>query len=77
MFPKIQSGSVFWAPAVNVVTITSSKESANASSAPEISAVEIVGIVTNHQVRSGPAPRSIEASVSEPGTRRIRASTLL
>ena len=44
--PKIHSGSVFCAPAVNVVTITSSKDSANASSAPEISAVESVGSVT-------------------------------
>jgi len=46
MLPKIQIGSVFCTPAVNVVTITSSNESANASSAPEISAVEIAGSVT-------------------------------
>ena len=44
--PKIQIGSVFWAPAVNVVTITSSNDSANASRPPEMSAVEIVGKVT-------------------------------
>ena len=31
---------------MNVVTITSSNESANASSAPEMSAVEIAGSVT-------------------------------
>ncbi len=46
IWPKIQIGSVFCAPAVNVVTITSSNESAKASSAPEMSAVEIVGNVT-------------------------------
>ena len=46
IWPKIQIGSVFWAPAVNVVTITSSNESANASRPPEMSAVEIVGNVT-------------------------------
>jgi hypothetical protein len=43
--PKIQSGSVFCAPDVNVVTTTSSNESANASSAPAISAVESIGSV--------------------------------
>ena len=75
--PKIQIGSVFCAPAVNVVTITSSNESANASSAPEISAVEIVGSVTSRNVCQPSAPRSIDASVSEPGVRRSRASTLL
>src|ERR1022692_1313770 len=44
--PKIHSGRVFCAPAVNTVTMTSSKESANASSAPEISAVTTIGSVT-------------------------------
>ena len=44
--PKIHSGSVFCAPAVNVVTMTSSKDSAKASSAPETSAVAVSGSVT-------------------------------
>ena len=43
---KIHVGSVLFAPTVNVVTITSSNESANASRPPEISAVEIDGNVT-------------------------------
>src|SRR5581483_8611874 len=77
MLPKIHRGSVFCAPAVNVVTITSSKESANASSAPETSAVEIDGSVTYLKVWNPSAPRSIDASVSDPGTRRSRATTLL
>ena len=38
------------APAVNVVTITSSNESAKASSAPETSAVDRVGKVTYRKV---------------------------
>jgi hypothetical protein len=46
MAPKIQIGSVVCAPAVNVVTITSSKERAKANSPPETSAVAIVGKVT-------------------------------
>ena len=65
------------APAVNVVTITSSNESANASSAPETSAVEMVGKVTYRKVCKPSAPRSIEASDSEVGVRRSRATTLL
>ena len=44
-FVKIQIGSVCSAPAVNVVTTISSKESANASSAPARSAVRIDGSV--------------------------------
>ena len=51
--PKIHSGSVFCAPAVNVVTITSSNDSANASSAPAMSAVESVGSVTKRKVCNG------------------------
>src|SRR5256884_3706251 len=39
--PKIHSGSVFCAPAVNTVTMTSSKDRAKASSAPETSAVAL------------------------------------
>jgi len=41
--PNIHSGSVFCAPAVNIVTMTSSKDSANARSAPETSAVALSG----------------------------------
>src|SRR5205085_3277961 len=77
IWPKIQIGSVFWAPAVKVVTITSSKESAKASRPPEMSAVEIVGRVTKRKVCQPSAPRSIDASESDPGTRRRRAITLL
>ena len=43
MAPKIQSGSVFCAPAVKVVTMTSSKDRAKASSAPAISEVATRG----------------------------------
>ena len=42
----MKMGSVVCAPAVNVVTITSSKESAKARSPPEIRAVEMTGQVT-------------------------------
>src|SRR5216117_3619293 len=65
MLPKIQIGRVFWTPAVKVVTITSSKDSANASSAPETSAVESVGNVTWRNVCQPSAPRSIEASAND------------
>src|SRR4029079_6743538 len=76
IWPKIQIGRVFWAPAVNVVTITSSKERAKASRPPEIRAVEIVGNVTERKVCRPSPPRSMEASVGERGTRRRRATTL-
>ena len=75
--PKIHSGSVFCAPAVNVVTITSSNDSANASSPPATSAVAIIGSVTWRNVCQPSAPRSIDASTSEDCVRRSRASTLL
>ena len=75
--PRIQIGSVFCAPAVKSVTITSSNESANASSAPEISAVESTGKVTKRKVCQPSAPRSIEASISDGEVRRSRAITLL
>ena len=45
MAPKIHSGSVFCAPAVNVVTMTSSKDKAKASIAPATIAVEMSGRV--------------------------------
>jgi len=60
--PKIHSGRVFCAPAVKVVTITSSKDSAKASSAPEMIAVESVGRVIVRKVNRPWAPRSAEAS---------------
>src|SRR5713226_4675986 len=50
MAPKIQIGSVFCAPAVNVVTITSSNESAKASMAPATTAVEMSGSVMSRKV---------------------------
>ena len=45
-FAKIQIGSVCCAPAVKIVTTTSSQESANASRPPARSAVRICGKVT-------------------------------
>jgi hypothetical protein len=44
--PKIHRGSVFCAPAVNTVTMTSSKDRPNASSAPDTRAVAVSGSVT-------------------------------
>jgi hypothetical protein len=75
--PRIQIGSVFCAPAVNVVTITSSNESANASRPPATSAVATTGSVTWRNVCQPSAPRSIDASTSEDCVRRSRASRLL
>src|SRR4051794_28293424 len=77
MFPKIHSGSVFCAPAVNVVTMTSSNESANASRPPAIKAVEMTGSVTKRKVWNPLAPRSIDSSTSDDCVWRRRASTLL
>src|SRR5207245_9582450 len=77
MEPKLHRGSWFWAPAVKVVTMTSSKERAEASKAPAISAVEISGRVTSTNDRQPLAPRSMAASISEEEVRRSRASTLL
>ncbi len=75
--PKIHNGSVLCAPAVNTVTMTSSKDSANASSAPDTRAVATMGSVTKRIVCQPRAPRSIDASASDPGTRRSLATTLL
>src|SRR3954452_16044826 len=77
MLPKIQSGNVFCAPAVNVVTITSSNDSANASSPPAISALEMTGNVTKRKGCQPLAPRSCDASISEDSDCRRRAITLL
>jgi len=77
MAPKIQSGSVFCAPAVNVVTMTSSNESAKASIAPATMEVEINGSVMSRSTWKPFAPRSMAASMSEPWVRRSRATTLL
>ena len=74
---KIQIGSVFCAPAVKVVTMTSSKDSANASMPPATTEVEMSGNVTSRKVWKPFAPRSIAASMSEPCVRRNRAMTLL
>jgi hypothetical protein len=75
---KIQIGRVWSpAPAVNVVTMISSKESANASRAPASSADRSAGKVTNRNVWAPSAPRSIDASSSDRDTRRSRATTLL
>ena len=75
--PKIHSGRVFCAPAVNVVTMTSSKDSAKASRAPETSAVDSMGRVTVRNAKNPCAPRSADASYIDPDIRRSRASTLL
>ena len=77
MAPKIQSGKVFCAPAVKVVTMTSSNERAKASKAPATRAVEIKGNVTSRNVCQPLAPRSMAASINEDEVRRSRASTLL
>ena len=74
---KIQIGSVCSAPDVNTVTITSSNDSANASSPPARSAVRICGSITYLKVCQLSAPRSAEASSSEPEVRRMRAIALL
>ena len=62
---------------MNVVTITSSKESANASSPPATIAERSAGSVTSRNVVQVSAPRSAEASSNEPDVRRSRAITLL
>ena len=77
MWVKIQMGRVTWPPAVNVVTMISSKDRAKASSPPARSAVEMAGIVTNRKVCHPSAPRSMEASASVVGVRRSLATTLL
>ena len=77
MAPRIQIGNVFCAPAVNVVTMTSSKLSAKARSAPETSAVAILGSVTNRNVCAVLAPRSADASSNVFDVLRSRAMTLL
>src|SRR4051794_30309296 len=74
---RIQIGSVCELPAVNVVTITSSKESANASSAPATIAERSAGKVMKRKVCQVLAPRSAEASSNERDVRRRRATTLL
>ncbi len=77
-FWKIQIGRVWmpW-PAVNVVTMISSKLSANDSRPPASSAERSIGSVTCRNVRNVPAPRSIEASSRLPPSRRSRATALL
>ena len=75
---RIQIGNVVVVrPAVNVVTMISSKLSANASSPPASSAERISGNVTRRNVVKLPAPRSIDASSRSPPSRRSRAITLL
>ncbi len=77
-FWKIQSGSVCSpVPAVNVVTMISSKERPKASRPPATSAVCRFGSVTRRNVVHGVAPRSAEASSRLPDNRRNRATTLL
>jgi hypothetical protein len=61
-FVRIHNGSVCCWPAVNVVTITSSNDSANASSAPATIADRSAGNVTSRNVVQVLAPRSADAS---------------
>jgi pimeloyl-ACP methyl ester carboxylesterase len=77
IWPKIQMGKLLWAPAVKVVTMTSSNDSAKASMAPATTEVEIRGSVTSRNTWKPLAPRSMAASISDPCVRRSRASTLL
>jgi predicted NBD/HSP70 family sugar kinase len=74
---SIQIGRVACWPAVKVVTITSSKDSAKASMPPATSAVPILGRITWRKVWKPSAPRSIDASTSDPEVRRKRAMALL
>src|SRR3954467_8296088 len=74
---RIQIGSVSRSPAVNVVTITSSKLRAKAGGARPTSAEGSCGNVTYQKVCHVWAPRSAEASSNEPLVRRRRAMTLL
>src|SRR5262249_16274310 len=76
MLLRMKIGSVVCAPAVNVVTITSSNESAKASRPPAIRAVESTGHTTKRNVCQPSAPRAIDASTIDGGVRRSRADTL-
>src|SRR3712207_4761202 len=76
-FVRIQIGSVWSGPAVNVVTMTSSNDSANASRAPASSALRSAGKVTWRNVWNVDAPRSADASSSDADIRRSRATALL
>lgn len=64
-------------PRVNVVTMISSNDSANASRPPASSAERSIGNVTSRNVVKPVAPRSIDASSRLPPIRRNRATTLL
>ena len=59
------------------MTTISSKDNANASSPPAITALRIDGNVTYRNVCHPSAPRSIDASTNDVGVRRSRATTLL
>ena len=74
---RIQIGSVSCWPAVNVVTITSSKDSAKASRPPATIADRSDGSVTCRNVCHVLAPRSADASSYEVDSRRNRAIVLL
>ena len=62
---------------VNVVTMISSNESANASRAPATSALRMFGSVTMRNVCQGVAPKSAEASSKEEDILLSRATELL
>lgn len=62
---------------MNVVTITSSKLRAKASSPRATMAVESIGMVSSRNVGRGVAPRWAEASTRDIEVRRRRAMTSL
>ena len=74
---KIQIGSVGSLPLVNVVTMISSNDRANASRPPASNAVARFGRITCRNVCHPDAPRSAEASTTFGDMRRRRATTLL
>src|SRR2546422_9455489 len=76
-FLKIQIGRVSTVPLVKLVTTISSNDRAKASKPPATRAVERLGSRTYRNVCHPSAPRSIDASTSEPGVLRRRAITLL
>jgi hypothetical protein len=74
---KIQMGNVGSLPRVNVVTMISSNDRANASTPPASRAVARFGTITYRNVCQPDAPRSAEASTTFGDIRRRRATTLL
>ena len=72
---QMWTGRVCSAPLTKKVTITSSNETVNPSSAAAIREVRIDGKVTWRNVRIGPAPRSLDACSSVGSSARRRWAT--